>query len=224
MVHEYVYNTTETSMALTPISSSVDRGIKLWNFASRLAYEANRRITGMLCVFDLEWNSNDAKSRYTEGQIVDAHFEEMHTGWILHSGTINPYPEISTLSPFLQEHGYTIDMLSQSTCTLDEFRQKLHFAAAITENCIFSAYNGVNADMNILHWQGIYLGPYLDASLLLNGGKSIGLSKLYHSIFNASFDAHNAWSDTRALLDIMHHKRVTYDKAKKIWDVIKTIY
>jgi len=223
MVHEYVHKLAETSMDISPTTTATESGTSLWGFASQIAFIANRPISNMFCVFDLEWHNNDPKTRYTDGQIVDAHFEEIQTGWVIHSGTIRPYPAITNLSPFLLDHGYTLELLARSENNLENLRQRIHHLVAISDNCLFSAYNGINADMNILHHQGIYLPRYLDSTFILTGGKSISLSNLYTSQCGTTFIAHTARADSMALLTLLRNRGATYETVNQVWETLMTM-
>ena len=221
-VHEYVFRLTDTDLVFT-LAHPAERGALLWDIAARIALNSNRTIKGLLFAFDLEWNNPDTKTRYQKGTIVDAHFEDVSTGWVLHTGTINPQEAIADLTPFLLNHGYSNETLLDSRCTIGQLKDKIDYGLRITDGCIFTAFNGVNGDLNILRAQGIHLPRYVDASFLLTGGVSQSLLKLYEAVFGSSFDSHRAWSDTVALIELIKHKNTSYEQVRLIWDTIKFI-
>ena len=223
LVHEYVYKTSETPMEMAPSRNPTTIGKNLWDFARQLAQTANIKIGNMFCVFDLEWNNQDPKTRFTEGDIVDAHFQELHAGWIMHTGTIKPPAAMGDLTPFLQDHGYTTDILQGSADSIDTLRRKLQVLMACSDRCIFSAYSGVNSDILVLQSYDIFLDNYIDAMILLTGGRSMSLVKLHAMVFGTTFDAHSAWADTTALINLMRTRTVTYVKAASLLDTLKTM-
>jgi hypothetical protein len=178
-----------------------------WRMVHALAIVANIRISNMVVGFDLEWNNNDPRTRFLSGVIVDAHFHEISTGWVIFSGYLQ-VPHDTRLSKFLLEHGYTVEALRQRGQSPETLKARLADLAVVTEHPLFVAYSGINSDINVLYNNNIHLDAYVDASVALNGGRSVALITLYRREFGEEFSAHGAAADTIAMIRLLKHRGI----------------
>lgn len=206
---------TRTNLNVIEGNSPYYAGELAWHVAETLARGAGVLIRSPSFAFDLEWSSHDPATRYTRGHIVDAHFQEIDTGWIPFHGLIR-LPTRARLSPFLQRHNYTLEQLRLNGDHVDVLRSRLVAIDHICEAPLFTAYGGINSDQKVLECARIYLRNYVDATVYLTAGRLVSLTQLYAEEFGESFQAHNAAADTVALLRIIRHRGLSSDRIKAV--------
>jgi hypothetical protein len=216
LINEAVNESALTDLTLPHGSTPFYRSQVLWMLAETLARAANIRMAGIVLVFDLEWSNPNLKTRYTQGVIVDAHFEDLTYGWVPFSGLVR-VPAKTKLTPFLLEHNYNIKDINQNGVGVAELRDKVRMLHNICEKPLFSAFGGINSDKLVLETNFIYIDFFLDSCLFLTAGRLISLAAIYFDEFGESFSAHNAASDTTALLRIIRHRGITNKMLKIIF-------
>ena len=193
IIYDYVFG---SEVSLLP-EIGTDCGALAFLVTKLIVAVSNIRLKDLVVCFDLEWNTNGPDTT-----IIDAHFMELSTGWTVFSRYFC-VPDSIELSSFLIDHNYSVEKLNANGTTIRQLRVAISELENISESILFTAYSGIDTDINILRKEYVYLQNYLDASIPISGGRKIALSKLHINTTGHGFDAHSAASDTQALVRIL---------------------
>lgn len=219
-ISSVVFNFSPLSFKLR--HQDVDFGSLAWRVVHMLATKSNIKIDNMVLGFDLEWNNLDSETRFRQGMLVDAHFEDLTAGWVVYSGMLQVPPE-TRLSKFLLDHNYTVTKLNTRGNPQQHLKTRLRELFAVAHKPIFIAYGGINSDIYVLNHNDIFLPHYIDGHIILNAGKFISLFDLHHREFGENFSNHSASSDAVAMLRLLRKRGVGPEMVWNIYNALDSV-
>ena len=174
---------------------------ELWNNLVMELTSKCLRIPEIAVVFDLEWSEHRFRYRFVTGKIVDHHFEVCGYPLVVSTGVVRQTGE---LTDFLLSQGFTREMVETSPLTMTDFRENLEILNRVAVRAVFSAYNGMGADLKVLEYNGIIIREYVDSMMLFTPQARIKLVDLHRRVCGTDpGQTHWAEADTRMVLDVL---------------------